>query len=38
MVYLNPVFTDEALVQYYTNNKVEQGVVVADDISFYQKL
>ncbi len=38
MVYLNPVFTDEALVKYYTNNKVEQGVVVADDILFYEKL
>jgi 2-polyprenyl-3-methyl-5-hydroxy-6-metoxy-1,4-benzoquinol methylase len=38
MVYLNPVFTDEALVRYYTNNKVEQGVVVADDILFYEKL
>jgi SAM-dependent methyltransferase len=38
MVYLNPVFTDESLAEYYTNNKVEQGVVVAGDISFYQKL
>jgi SAM-dependent methyltransferase len=38
MVYLNPVFTDESLVQYYMNNKVEQGIVVAEDISFYEKL
>lgn len=38
MVYLNPVFTDEALVQYYTNNEVEQGTVVADDMSFYNEL
>jgi 2-polyprenyl-3-methyl-5-hydroxy-6-metoxy-1,4-benzoquinol methylase len=38
MVYLNPVFTDEELAQYYTNNKVEQGVVVADDMSFYGQL
>ena len=38
MVYLNPVFTDEALTQYYTNNQVEQGVVVADDTSFYANL
>jgi len=38
MVYLNPVFTDEALVQYYTNNEIEQGVVVADDMSFYNEL
>ena len=38
MVYLNPVFTDESLIQYYTNNKVEQGIVVADDMSFYHEL
>jgi len=38
MVYLNPVFTNESLTQYYTNNQVEQGVVVADDIPFYVNL
>ena len=38
MVYLNPVFTDDALTAYYTNNKVEQGLVVADDFTFYEKL
>jgi len=38
MVYLNPVFTDEALTQYYTNNQVEQGVVVLDDAPFYANL
>lgn len=38
MIYLNPVFTDEALTQYYRDNKVEQGLVVADDMSFYAKL
>jgi 2-polyprenyl-3-methyl-5-hydroxy-6-metoxy-1,4-benzoquinol methylase len=38
MVYLNPVFTDEALTQYYMNNQVEQGVVVSDDTSFYANL
>ena len=38
MVYLNPVFTDDALTRYYTNNQVEQGVVVADDAPFYENL
>jgi hypothetical protein len=38
MVYLNPVFTNEALTQYYTNNQVEQGVVVAEDAPFYANL
>jgi len=38
MVYLNPVFTDVALTAYYTNNKVEQGLVVSDDYSFYEEL
>lgn len=38
MVYLNPVFTDEALTQYYTNSQMEQGLVVADDMSFYANL
>ena len=38
MVYLNPVFTDKAITQYYTNNKVEQALVVGDDTSFYTKL
>ena len=38
MVYLNPVFTDAALTAYYTNNKVEQGLVVSDDFTFYEEL
>jgi 2-polyprenyl-3-methyl-5-hydroxy-6-metoxy-1,4-benzoquinol methylase len=38
MVYLNPVFTDEALTQFYTNNQAEQGIVVGDDMSFYKIL
>lgn len=38
IIYLNPVFTDDALTQYYRKNKVEQGVVVADDMEFYAKL
>jgi len=38
MVYLNPVFTDAALKEYYSNSKMEQGEVVADDLSFYTDL
>ncbi|MEZ5379145.1 MAG: methyltransferase domain-containing protein [Acidimicrobiales bacterium] len=38
MVYLNPVFTDEALTDYYRNNHVEQSVVVEADRAFYEGL
>ena len=38
MVYLNPVFTDTALTDYYVKNHSVQARVVTDDISFYRRL
>lgn len=38
MVYLNPVFIDDQLIEYYRNNHAEQSGVVADDTDFYTDL
>ncbi len=38
MVYLNPVFKDDVLENYYRNNHTLQGETVAADIEFYAKL
>lgn len=38
MVYLNPVFKDDVLENYYRNNHQLQGETVASDIEFYAKL
>lgn len=38
MVYLNPVFKDDVLDDYYRNNHQLQGRVVSDDIGFYAAL
>jgi SAM-dependent methyltransferase len=38
MVYLNPVFKDDVLENYYRNNHQLQGETVAADIEFYAKL
>ena len=35
MVYINPVFTDEALTDYYTNNHDLQAKIVQNDMEFY---
>ncbi len=35
MVYLNPVFTDDALTDYYTNNHALQSEIVENDQEFY---
>lgn len=38
MVYINPVFTDTALADYYKTNHAVQSEMVEDDDSFYEKL
>lgn len=38
MVYLNPVFRDDVLEQYYRNNHELQGAIVAGDMAFYARL
>lgn len=38
MVYLNPVFKDDVLENYYRNNHQLQGETVAGDIEFYSRL
>lgn len=38
MVYLNPVFTDEALTKYYMSNHDEQSKTTEGDMSFYSNL
>ena len=38
MLYLNPVFKDDALEDYYRNNHQFQGEIVANDLDFYTKL
>ncbi len=38
MVYLNPVFRNDALVDYYQNNHANQSELVASDNSFYVSL
>jgi SAM-dependent methyltransferase len=38
MVYLNPVFKDKDLEEYYRNNHQLQGAVVANDLPFYTAL
>ena len=38
MLYLNPVFKDDALEEYYRSNHQLQGEVVANDFGFYSTL
>lgn len=38
MVYANPVFSDDALVDYYQNNHANQSELVENDDSFYINL
>lgn len=38
MVFLNPVFNDEALTDFYKNNHAIQAEVVESDMSFYTNL
>ena len=38
MVYLNPVFKDDVLEEYYRNNHQLQGETVANDLEFYTAL
>lgn len=38
MLYLNPVFKDDALEEYYRSNHQLQGEVVANDMGFYSAL
>jgi 2-polyprenyl-3-methyl-5-hydroxy-6-metoxy-1,4-benzoquinol methylase len=38
MVFLNPVFKNEALETYYRNNHDSQSAVVAQDFGFYREL
>ena len=38
MVYLNPVFTDAALNDFYTNNHNVQAEIVENDSPFYNKI
>ena len=38
MLYLNPVFKNEALEEYYRGNHQLQGEVVANDLGFYSTL
>jgi SAM-dependent methyltransferase len=38
MVYLNPVFKDDALENYYRGNHQLQGATVASDLEFYTRL
>jgi SAM-dependent methyltransferase len=38
MIYLNPVFNDDALEEYYRSNHQLQGEVVANDLNFYSNL
>lgn len=38
MVFLNPVFKNEALETYYRNNHDLQSAIVAQDFSFYREL
>jgi 2-polyprenyl-3-methyl-5-hydroxy-6-metoxy-1,4-benzoquinol methylase len=38
MIYLNPVFKDIELSNYYETNVAEQGEVVSDDVLFYEKI
>ena len=35
MVYLNPVFTNESLTDYYKNNHALQSEIVESDLEFY---
>jgi SAM-dependent methyltransferase len=38
MIFLNPVFTDQALYDYYSRNHTVQSVVVAQDQEFYSSI
>jgi len=38
MIYLSPVFKDDALEDYYRNNHEVQGEIVSSDNAFYAKL
>jgi len=38
MVYLNPVFTDEALMKFYKENHTGQSEMVDDDLEFYSAI
>jgi len=38
MIYLNPVFTDSALEQFYRENHVVQSQIVEEDSAFYTQL
>jgi 2-polyprenyl-3-methyl-5-hydroxy-6-metoxy-1,4-benzoquinol methylase len=38
MVYLNPVFTDDALVEFYSNNHTSQSATVESDMTFYRTI
>jgi 2-polyprenyl-3-methyl-5-hydroxy-6-metoxy-1,4-benzoquinol methylase len=38
MCFLNPVFTDEALVKFYSGNNTVQSEVVANESSFYRRI
>lgn len=38
MVYLNPVFTDEALTKFYQENHTGQSEMVDDDVEFYSAI
>src|SRR5262249_391813 len=38
MCYLNPVFTDEALTQFYLHNNTVQSQVVKNESEFYRRI
>jgi 2-polyprenyl-3-methyl-5-hydroxy-6-metoxy-1,4-benzoquinol methylase len=38
MCFLNPVFTDEALVKFYSGNNTVQSEVVTNESSFYRRI
>src|SRR5687768_16996821 len=38
MCYLNPVFTDEALADFYQNNNTIQSAVVKNESDFYRRI
>ncbi len=38
MIYLNPVFTDEALTRFYQDNHTGQSDMVDDDVEFYSAI